>query len=51
MGGPVTEHEPQPVGDTLTTYRRVLARCRRTEQANRELRAQVAELEAQEDRG
>ena len=40
--------DPQPVGDTLTAYRRVLARARRAENRNRELRAEIKNLRAQE---
>lgn len=43
----MTEHEPQPAGDTLTAYRRTLRRAHKAEQRNRELRARIAELEAQ----
>lgn len=43
----MTEHEPQPVGDTLTAYRQVLARARRAESRARELRAEIKNLRAQ----
>lgn len=40
----MTEHEPQPVGDTLTAYRRVLARAHRAENTVRELQAELDAL-------
>ena len=38
---------PHPVGDPLTAYRRVLARCRRSENRVRELREEIKKLRAQ----
>lgn len=43
----MTEHEPQPAGDTLTAYRRTLRRAHKAEQRNRELRAEIKNLRAQ----
>lgn len=37
----MTGREPQPVGDVLTAYRRVLARARRAEAEMRRLRALI----------
>lgn len=49
----MTGREPQPVGDVLTAYRRVLARCHKAEQRNRDLLARIdnltAQIDAQED--
>lgn len=45
----MTEHEPQPVGDALTAYRRVLARAKRAEQTIRALRVENARLRAVQD--
>ena len=39
--------QPHPVGDPLTAYRRVLARCRRSENRVRELREEITNLRAQ----
>lgn len=44
MSGPVLAH---PVGDPVRAFRQTLARARRAEQTVRELRARIAELEAQ----
>lgn len=45
----MTEHEPQPAGDTLTAYRRTLRRAHKAEQRNRELLARINILTAQID--
>lgn len=37
-----------PVGDPVTAFRQTLARCKRVEAENRQLKARLAELDEQE---
>lgn len=45
----MTEHEPQPAGDTVRAFRTALGRARRAEQTVRELRAENTRLRAAQD--
>lgn len=45
----MTDRAPKPQGHTGRAWRTLLARCHKAENTVRELRARLAELEAQED--